>query len=164
LTDADLFAAIQANPTALSQANAGNDAGCAATLSAGLPPVLAPLSSALLNVWGSSRGVLVKINAGMANANAQIASACIGVNLALQGGASTLDLTNPVISGSGGLLDGLTEAGILPTNTDTTGVAPTPGSKADLLAFGSVPQTIDTGQVSRVWLQFRPGGIVGGQS
>jgi hypothetical protein len=158
LTDAQLLAAILANPTALSQANAGNDSGCAATLEATLPPVVAPLPISLLNVWAASRGVLVAVLANTSNGNAQIASACLGVQAALQGGASSLDLTDPAVLS---LLAGLTSAGILPANTAGSGSTPTLGSEADLLAFGSVPQIIDHTQVSRVCAPYRTNGSPG---
>jgi hypothetical protein len=159
MTDAQLLAAINANATALAQAGVGNDAGCAATISAALPPVVAPIAVAELNVWGCSRGILHAIAAGAAGTNAAIASACIGVQSALNGGAQVLDLTNANVVA---LLAGLTAAGILATNTDTTGASPTPGSSADLLAYASVPQVINPGDVSRVMLPSRPNGQIGG--
>ena len=164
MTDTDLLAAIQANPTALAQANAGNDAGCAATLSASLPPIVQPINQNRLITWATARGLLPAFAAGATNANPSIASACIAVESFLSGGAQTLDLTDPIIAGPTGLLFGLEASGILPANTDTTGKNPTPGSPEDLLAYSSVPQVIDHGQVSRVMLPARPGGIVGGSN
>lgn len=154
MTDPELLAAIAADPQAKALADSGNDAGCAARLAASLPPVVRPLTTAQLLLWSAARGVLKMVLDGGTNANAGIASACLAVQATLNGGAPTLDLDNPVIVGAGGLIDGLTAAGILPASGA--------GSKADLLAFASVPAPVSAGDVSRVLLPSRPGGIVGG--
>jgi hypothetical protein len=159
MTNTELIAAINANPAALAQANAGNDVGCAATISAALPPIPAPIGTAALLEWGVTRALLSVIAAGTTNANMEIASACQAIQITLSGGLP-LDITNPTIVG---LLAFLTPT-IFPANADTTGTSPTPGSGADLVAYGSVPQVISHGQVSDCWLQHRPGGIVGGSN
>jgi hypothetical protein len=157
VTDAALLAAIQADATAMSLATAGNDSGCAARMTAILPPVPAPIPNDQLLIWAASRGVLSRVVSGVSNANAAIASACLAVQASLNGGASVLDITNPAIVGTGALLDGLTSAGILPANVATGSNSPTPGSMADLIAFGSAPQVITTAQVSRCLIPLRSG-------
>jgi hypothetical protein len=165
VTDAALASAILADAAAKALADAGNDAGCAASIGPTLPAVPAPIPTSQLLIWVASRGVLAAADAAATNANAIVASACIALKCVLTGGASSLDITNPTIAGTSttpGLLDVLTTSGILLANADTTGTDPTPGSKADLIAFGSVAQVIDSGQVSRVWQTYRPGGLVVG--
>lgn len=162
LTDQQLHDAIYGNAQAKALADAGNDAAAAAAIAAALPPVFGPISSASLLIWAASRQVFSAVVTATSSTNAGISSACLAVRSALSGGASSLDLTNPTIAGTGGLLDGLTAAGILPANT-ATAPAVTPGSKADLLAYASSPATVLPGDVSRVWAQYRPNGQITGQ-
>jgi hypothetical protein len=157
MTDAQLLAAIQANATALAQANVGNDSGCAATIASTLPAVPASIDSNQLITWAASRGLISSVVAGVTSSNPATASACLAFQSFLYGGTTTLDLTNTTILG---MLAYMTSVGLLPTNTDTTGHSPTAGSSADLIAFGSSPATVDYNQVSRVMLPSRPNGQV----
>lgn len=158
MTDQQLHDAILADATAKALADAGNDSGCAARMAAILPPVVASLPTSQLLIWAASRGVLGKIVAGTSSTNAGVASACLAVQAAINGGAPALDLANPVISATGGLIDGLASAGIFPANSAPAGSPPTPGSKADLLAYGSVSQAVDADQVSRCLIPYRATG------
>jgi hypothetical protein len=157
MTDAQLLAAIEASPTALVQANVGNDAGCAATIAATLPAVPGSLNSNQLITWAASRGLISGVVAGVTNSNAATASACLAFQSFLYGGTTVLDLTNATVQG---MLAYMTAVGLLPTNTDTTGHSPTAGSSADLIAYGSTPATVDPNAVSRVMLPSRPNGVV----
>jgi hypothetical protein len=157
VTDADLAVAILSDTTATAFAESYNDAGCATYMTTALPPVVVPIQLPDLNIWASSRGVLSAVINGTTNTNSQIASACLGVEAAIRGGAQILDLTNPTIAGPEGLLMLLTSAGILPANVAASGSAPTPGSSGDLLAYSSAPQIITTTQVSRCLIPHRTG-------
>ena len=165
VTTQELHDAIFADATAKALADAGNDVACAARMVAILPPVVQAVSADNLLIWGEGNGVLAAVEAfiatftfaGATTQQYAIYGICKAVDYALTSN-SPLDITNPRILAG---LDALTAATILPVNT-ATAPATTPGSKADLLAYGSVPQVVTHGQVSDAWLQYREGNIVGG--
>jgi hypothetical protein len=172
MTNAELVAAINANPTALAQADAGLDNACAATISASLPPVV--VSPTLVDERS-----LVNAFAGPGQ-NPADAVTLIGV---IQTLASTgFPAAAPAIPADP--VAGLVLSWMTPPNggadfgnvalrtmianlgSATVGGVPllSPEIVATVLGLAEVPATVDHGQVSDAWLQFRPGGIVGGSS
>lgn len=99
--------------------------------SAGAATLVQPLDVGPLLIWAALTGVRHAVEATIqaGTAAAQVLAACLAVRDAIGGGAPTLDLTNPAIAGTGGLLDVLTSAGVL-TATGT-------GSRDDLIAQGT---------------------------
>ena len=104
--------------------------------------MVAPMTGTALMAWAMSSAVLAPISAGSANASPVVASDCLALLWTMQGDVPMgYDLGSAAIAGTGGGLDRLTTAGVLPADSDTTGANPTPGSKAHLLAAASAPSS-----------------------
>lgn len=148
-TDAEIYAAIQADATAKALAAAGSDAACAARLNAITPPVFGVtqgmVSATNLLVWGASSGARQAIEQGISSAVPGVPSACLAVrDLLAFGGA--WDSANPT---NQQLVTALVTAGVL-----------TSGQGQSLLALGQSPVIVSGADVSRAMAPYRPNGKV----
>jgi hypothetical protein len=168
VTDSALLAAIQANPIALAQANAGQDNACAATISATLPPLIvsptkidAEQLCAAFATAGNPLEAVTLLNVlqtlgttGFPTASPTpipanpIATMVLGWLNQLGRGA---DISNPALLA---MLQTLSTSTVSGTAILSSSIVST------VLSLCQKPSIVSHGQVSGVWLQFRPGGLV----
>lgn len=147
MTDSDLLSAINADPTALSLATAGDDSGCATRLSATLPPTVASKfkdGSGLVGAFSNPADGFAAIQALQSASASNPLLAYILPWLAP--GSVGLDMGNPAIRA---MLDQLQAASVLTADAVTT-----------LKAIAEVPVAVSAGDVSRVMAPSRPNGKV----
>lgn len=155
MTDQQLHDAISADATAKALADAGNDSGCAARMSAVLPAVSAQyVPVRTLIYWGALTGARAKMQVASNDNASPVQSLAISyMDLIRDSNSPGLDVTDPNIIGTGGMLDAFVATTIL--------TASGAGSKADLIAQAPTsPAVVPVDQVSRAWLQHRPNGKV----
>lgn len=149
VTDAALYAAIQADPTAAAFAATGCDASCAERLRAILPPVQGEVSARDLLVWGASSGARAVVEAHTTDATAigstTVGAVCLSVLDLIRFGGS-LDTARPE---NQAMLAGLVTAGVF-----------TQPQVDALNALGQSPAAVSADDVSRVMLPHRPGGTI----
>lgn len=161
MTNAELVAAINANPTALAQVTTGQDNACAATISATLAPTLVPTlisERSLYSAFANPADALQVIEAltGLAAGNPD-ASPPVAPNPIV---ASVLSWLAP----NNGGVDVSNPAVIAMLGEMVAGALITQAQSDTIQALAQVPTDISAGQVSDAWLPNRPGGIVGGNN
>ena len=88
-----------------------------------------PVPLAKILVWGAQTGVRKAIEAAANNASSPVQGIALATIDLLRGGlVSALDVTDPAIGGTGGMLDALVSAGVM-----------TADQKAQLVALNALP-------------------------
>lgn len=150
MTITELHDAIFADPTAKGFADVGNDVACAARMTAILPPTVVRRMAD----WSTIASAFSDPSEGFAAVQALEAAgesnpvAAFFIQWLAPTSPSGLDLGN---SGVRGMLDLL-----------VAGSAITSDQASAIKTLAEVPTAISHGQVSDAWIQYRPGGIVGG--
>jgi hypothetical protein len=142
--DSELLTAIDADAQAKAMADAGNDAGCAARVTAIAPPVAGAVSPGDLLRWGAKSGVRATIETHVADPN--VGAICLSVRDMLSTGTIPLDTANP---------DNLLMLGAL-----VAVGAMTPAQRDSLIALGAAPVFVSPADVSRVYAVRRTNGRV----
>ena len=146
MNDADLYAAIQADPEAASLASAGDDTGCAARVSASLPPLRGVASANQILIFGATTGALSSVESRKSDSTplpgttTTVGSVCLAVLGLLQYGGP-FDTANPA---NQQLVGALVGAGVI---SEAQGSA--------LLNLAPVPQVVVADDVSRAMSPYR---------
>ena len=152
MTDADLLAAIVADPTSKALADAGNDSGCAAAVAPLLPAILAPklvTERGLFDAFPNPADAEAILQGLAAVATANPPNPVVARTLRwLSPDLGGLDMGNPNVRG---MIDQL--AAQVPTIFTAARVA-------ILKAIPLVPQAVTAADVSRVYAVNRPNGKV----